>query len=477
MSVRINRDSLTQKQIDDIRKHLCIQPKTTGYFKKKRFAKAKDPILAWYLDKPKNEVVVPYTFGNVLMGEHINSKKTYPGGKYNFTGKLRPNQIPVVQQSQHYLDTTGTTTLAVFPGMGKTIMSAMLGSTRGGLVMVIYPIKMVEPGWINTFKQFTDAQVWHNNGKTPMPSSCNVILTMDTQFHKIHPKVLGMVRTLILDEAHMFCVPSRIHCFFGVSPQYIIACTATPDRTDGMEKILHAVCGKHGVYLKSPKRFTVYRLLTGIETEIKKTKNGDTDWPALVRDLSEDATRNAMIVDLVERNAEHKIMILTWNKAHVLLLRDILIARGISVDTLSGNKNTYKDSRILIGTYSKIGCGFDEQMSCPNWGGQKSNMMILTGSTKSLTGLEQFTGRVFRSDFPTIIDMVDNNRICKSHWSQRKKWYEDEGRNGEIHYIEMKKDEGYQGNAKVGGELTNERLKTMNKRSVNRAKAKLNIIG
>ena len=115
-------------------------------------------------------------------------------------------------------------------------------------------------------------------------------------------------------------------------------------------------------------------------------------------------------------------------------------------------------------------------MACPDWGGQRSNMLILTGSTKSLSGLEQFTGRVFRADFPTIIDLVDDNRICKGHWTKRRKWYEDEDRNGEIHYIAMKKREGFQGNSEVGGELTHDKVKAMNKQSVVRAKAKLTII-
>lgn len=477
MAVRIDRDTLTKKQKDDIRKHLYMQPKTTGFFKKKRFAQAKDPILMWHVDKPNNQVVVPYTFGNALVGEHINSKRTYPPGKYNFTGSLRPHQIPVAQQVQQHLLGTGTTTLGLYPGFGKSALSAYFGAFLGGLTLVVYPIKMVETGWINTFKRFTDASIWHNDGKTPIPSSCNVILTMDTQFHKIPKQILDMVKVLIIDEAHMFCVPSRTHCLLGVTPQYIIVCTATLKRTDGMESIIHAVCGTHGIFLKSPKRFTVYRLATGIKTPLEKNKNGDTDWSKLVKNLAEDPLRNAFIVDLVERNTNHKIMILTWNKNHAYFLSKILNERGTSADVLVGNKNTYKDSRVLVGTIGKIGTGFDESLVCPDWNGQRLNMLILTGSTKSLSGLEQFTGRVFRADFPTIIDLVDDNRICKRHWTDRRKWYEDEDRNGGIHYIEMKKREGYQGNSKTGvGELDNTRVKSMNSRSVARAKAKLNII-
>jgi hypothetical protein len=240
-----------------------------------------------------------------------------------------------------------------------------------------------------------------------------------------------------------------------------------------MESIIHSVCGTHGIFLKSPKRFTVYRLATGIKTPLEKNKSGDPDWSKLVKRLCENPLRNAFIVDLVERNYSHKIMILTWHKDHAHFLAKILKERGISTDVLAGNKNVYKDSRVLVGTIAKIGCGFDEEMSCPDWTGKRSNMLILTGSTKSLSGLEQFTGRVFRSDFPTIIDMVDDNAICKRHWNMRRKWYEDPERNGEIHYIEMLKDEGFQGNSVVKiGELDKDRIKTMNTNSIKRAKAR-----
>ncbi len=441
MSVRIKLDDLTNEQKESIRKYMFMQPKKTGFYKKKRYTTAKDPILLWHVDKPNNEIVVPYTFGNSLMGYHINSRRTYPGGSYNFTVDLLPRQVPVAAETYQHLITTGTTTLGVYPGFGKTAVSAYLASKIGGLVLVVYPLTTVEDSWYNTFKEFTDASIWLNNGKNPLPSSCNVILTMSTQFHKIHPEILKMVRILVIDEAHMFCVPDRINSLLGTTPQYVIACTATLERTDGMHSIIHAICGTHGVFLKSPKRFQVHMLATGIKTEIHKNKQGDPDWSRLVKDLANDKLRNEMIVSLVEQNPQHKIMIMTWNKAHVNLLRDMIADKNIPVDTLFGNKNSYKDSRVLIATISKAGTGFDERMKCPDWGGVRSNMMILTGSTKSLAGLEQVTGRVFRAEFPTVIDLVDDNKICKRHWNERRKWYEDPERNGEIIYNEMIKEE------------------------------------
>ncbi len=470
MAVRINIDKLSEDQKTSVRKYLYMQPKVQGFFKKKRFFQSKDPILLYSIDKPKNEIILPYTFANKLLNKHVNSEREYPTGKFNFKGTLRENQIPVMEESLSYLKQYGTTTLGLYPGFGKSICSSYLASKLEGLTLIVYPIKIIEQSWYNTFNEFTDASIWLNDGKNSLPESCNVILTMDTQFHKIPSEVLSMVKILIIDEAHMFCVPSRIYCLLGTTPKYIIACTATLERSDGMESIIHAVCGTHGIFKKSEKRFSVYRLFTGIKTEIEKNKMGDPDWSKLVKKLCEDSLRNSFIIDLVEKNYQHKIMILTWNKAHAFYLAKTLQERGISADVLAGNKNSYKDSRVLVGTSKKLGTGFDELMTATDFAGVKSNMMILTGSTKSLSGLDQWVGRVFRSNYPTIIDFVDDNKICKRHWTQRRKFYEDPDRNGEIHYIEMKKEE----NSELDGKTDQEKIKSIHSKMVSKAKKSIN---
>ena len=68
-------------------------------------------------------------------------------------------------------------------------------------------------------------------------------------------------------------------------------------------------------------------------------------------------------------------------------------------------------------------------------------MLILTGSTKSLVSVEQQCGRVFRSDTPIIIDLVDDNRICKGHWRERLKYYKHPDQNGTIIYSKMYKND------------------------------------
>jgi superfamily II DNA or RNA helicase len=292
MSVRIKLDEVTEEHKKIIRNALVMQPKQAGFFMKNRFSTAKDPILMWYIDKPKNEIVLPYTFGNSLFKKHINSSLQYPQATYNFINtELRPHQIPIVTEAMKHLTTLGTTTLGAPPGAGKTLMSAWLASKLGGLVLVVSPLKLVQRGWETTFKEYTDAKIWVNDGKQPCPKECNVILTMDTMFIKIPKVILSMIKVLVIDEAHMFCTPNRIHCLLDTTPRYVIACTATPKRADSMQTIMQSVCGTHGIFIKPTKKYTVYQLLTGINVEIEQTKSGTANWPKLVKDLAENEDR------------------------------------------------------------------------------------------------------------------------------------------------------------------------------------------
>ena len=328
------------------------------------------------------------------------------------------------------LDGNGRFLLDSYLVTHNTVVSSYLASQADGIVLVLYHRTILGDQWYKTFEQFTDAEIWLVDKHDP-PSSCNVILSMDTTIFNIPPEILKQVKCLIIDEAHAFCVPSRVSCLLATQPLFVVACSATLDtRRDGLQEMIYAMCGKNMVIKESTKPFDVYKVLTGIELELSKNRAGMTNWAQLVKDLSEHPLRNKFILDLIVQNPEHKIIVLTWTKAHVDYLYNHLLERDVEVDYLCGNKKKYNDSQVLIGTISKIGTGFDEATSCHNFRGRKSNMMIICGSVKNQGGLEQFVGRVFRADYPTIFHLVDQDRIAKSHWRSCEQWYL--SRNGSI---------------------------------------------
>ena len=304
----------------------------------------------------------------------------------------------------------------------NTVTAAYLSSKIDGPILVLYHCRVLQKQWKDTFLRHTNAKIWVN-GETP-PNEYNVILSMDTIVYKLPTEIIDSIKCLIIDEAHAFCVPSRVSCLLATRPKYIIACSATLDsRNDGMQDMIYAMCGKNIVVKQSEKPFDVYKVMTGIQVELVNNRAGMVNWAQFNKDLTENSQRNKYILDLIFQNPQQKIMVLTWTKAHVSYLFEKLQEKGIVVDYLCGSKKMYNDSQVLVGTISKIGTGFDEATFCHDFKGRKSNVMIICGSVKNIGSLEQFVGRVFRSDFPTVFHLVDDNRISKNHWRGCEKWY------------------------------------------------------
>lgn len=421
MAVRIRRNNLTSNQISTITKLLFLQPQSEEFT---IATMSKDPILFYLVEQ--DEVIIPYKFSEILMGKKANGDKIFPSIPFEFKGNLirdeYKDQPEVAKEALEQLKQHGTTLLGLFPGFGKTVLAAYLASQFGLITLVLYNRVHLGPQWEATFKEFTNANIWTVG--TTQPEVYNVILCMDTQFEKIPPEIRRCIGCLIVDEAHSFCTPTQVKCLLGTEPLYIIFATATPERkSDGMHSMIHAICGTHGVFRKSKKPFTVVRFLTGIKPEIKTNRQGTMDWSNVVSQLCKNETRNGYILSLIQNNSEFKILVLTWHKEHAFNLYTWLKELGHSVAVLAGNKRVYSDSRILIGTISKIGTGFDEKYACSDFGGVRINMLLLVGSTKSESLIEQLVGRVLRADAPYVIDFIDEVPSIKRHWTTRKKWY------------------------------------------------------
>ena len=418
MAVRINKSHLNDDQIKTIRKFLYIQPKTSFFQLNSLYSNPKDPILFYIIDN--NDILLPYTFFSALTKTLPNRHIKYPEKSFDFKGSLLDRQKSVIPEAIHQLETHGTTLLVLPPGFGKTVIGSFLSSITKKLTLVLYPRTLLESQWFNTFIEFTTAKLWIIGH--PQPNDFDVILSMDTQFHKIPSTIKSQIGTIIIDEAHMFCTPTHVTCLLGTEPLFIIALTATPNRDDGLFSMIESIIGLHKVYRKHENPFNVIRFLTGIKPIVKTNFQGNTDWNALINDLCNNETRNAYILTFVQQNPDSKILILTWRVEHATQLYNWLKLLNESVAILAGPIKSYSDSRILVGTVSKIGTGFDEKSACPDFSGKRINMLIWVGSSKSEIIIEQTIGRAFRSDFPTIIAFIDDNKSIKNHWYILKKW-------------------------------------------------------
>lgn len=382
------------------------------------------------------------------LGSRPNGLKEYIKCDLRFTGQLREVQIPVVQEAVRQLDNISAVNIGCPPGFGKTIIGAYLACHYGLMVSIILHRKTLLTQWKNTFEKVTNAVVWIAGTKIPPKLRPNVVIFMASQVVKFPAEYLQSFGILILDESHCLCTRSYVEKILSFTPKYIIAESATLKRTDGMESMIHCLTGTNEIKVNLQKKFTVYKVETGVEI----SPDNSSDWHALKKATFYNEEINKIIIDLALYNLDRKILILSLEVAHVMLLYERLkqigeqgyskapdqLPRRFTVDFMCSTKKSYKDSNILISTCSKVGVGFDEAAFCSDFNGIPINLLILTGSIKEPGTLEQNVGRCFRSEEPVIFDLVSDNRILQSHYRQRKKWYIAKG--GTLQTLTMKKD-------------------------------------
>ncbi len=426
MAFQINKSTISAENIQLIRSMLCLQPQIQRMYNE--HSEPPEPILFYVVEG--DIIHLPYLFAASLFKICPNIDIPYPITPLAFTGTLREHQIAVELEAWTQLETYGTTTLGLYPGFGKTILGAKLAARAKLMTVVLVHREILTTQWKKTFEDFTNARVWIVGEKNP-PEVCDVIICMDTRCDKIPEYMRSCIGTLIIDEAHAFCTPSHVQCLLKMfHPKNIIIESASLSRDDEMESMIYAIAGTHGVYRESTKPFNVMKIITNTKPIRKQNRMGRTDWTALLKDTLLNSRRNQIILNLVMANLNFKILILTSLREHATLLYEALDKMGISVDYLCGTKRGYIDSTVLIGTCSKIGTGFDPATSCPTYSGRPFDLLILATSMKKQGLLTQNVGRVFRAEFPTVMHLVDNDDIFKSHWYQCRRWYI--ARNGTI---------------------------------------------
>ena len=248
------------------------------------------------------------------------------------------------------------------------------------------------------------------------------IICMDGRIGKIPKKLIKKIGTVIIDEAHLFCSKGKVECLLGIQPRYVIAESATLQRGDKLEKMIHLICGEHRVYRRSNTQYIVYRLDTGILVEEEQGARG-INYGKLCLALGMDEYRNEIIINIIKNNPHRKFMILSKCVPHVKLLREILIKNKLKCDILCGSKNNYSDSHVLVGTMSKMGVGFDEKNACENFKGVESNVLFLAHSMAQWQLFEQYVGRVKRTSVvPIVIWLYDRNKMGRKHFAELEDW-------------------------------------------------------
>lgn len=425
MSVEVSIDHLPKEIQAQISKDLKIKPK------KERKSFGDDHKEIFMFLKKGNKLYLPYRYYRDLTEDltpnEFKGKAIVPF-KVKYT--LLPHQVEIEEICLESYQKRGTVNLNLFCSFGKTRMGVYFASifSQMGLptLVVIPPRDKLQIGWETTFQQHTDIKHIHVVGKSSgeMTPETQVIICMKNNLDRIPDEIMSRIGHLLLDEAHMLVSQKSFDELFRVRPTFITCCTATYERQDGMHIALDLIVGPEKITKISKMPFYVVRIDTGCVPEGYTTGSRGIQWGSVQKCYDKMDNRNAAIISICLSNPKEKILILTLHKDHAANVHKWLTEIGENTALLCGTKKFYNDSRILVGTFSKIGVGFDEESACGDWDGIRLNMLVLAASTKQI---EQFAGRVFRAKEPVIYHLVDNFRNNKDHYRECRKWYESRG--------------------------------------------------
>jgi len=203
----------------------------------------------------------------------------------------------------------------------------------------------------------------------------------------------------------------------------MLGLSATPDRKDGLSKVIYWFLGPQIVHFKretgKPKIKFVFTDVS--EFEEKFNKLGKVNNPTMISDLTARLDRNALIIKIVQDylTQSRKILILTDRRQQCDYLLTTLTSLGVSAGIyVGGLKSAQREisvtKSVIIGTYQASGEGFDVP---------ELDTLVLA-SPKS--DVEQAVGRILRQknkNEPIVIDIVDQFSIFKGQYYKRKKFY------------------------------------------------------
>lgn len=304
----------------------------------------------------------------------------------------------------------------------NTSMSVYLSIKLKLKTVVLCHLDVVKKQWPDSYAEFSgdSVKVQYVKGNVKMDSTADVYIMGIKKCLNIDPDDLLTIGTVIIDEAHICTIAAFTQVLLRFRPRYLIGLSATYDRSDGLQSLLYPYFGtiENFIVRKEKKPFVVYKVQTDFEPELKYKKRQGVmcpDWNLVVNSIEKNPERWQLIVDIVLKHPNEKIIILCNRKILSQGIYDLLIKYNESVELyIDKTKNYNKKSRIVVTGFRKGGVGLDDKLL---------TMAIIASDTKDV---RQYEGRV-RVSNNIIYHIVDNYKSFQKHYKECEKWYIEKG--------------------------------------------------
>lgn len=350
----------------------------------------------------------------------LNFGKLHTTKTFAFQGQLLERQVEIEQEALDILQTNKSILLCLHTGFGKTIFTLYLLSRLGMRSIVLCHRSIIMQQWVDSVHKYLpqckvellSLPKYKKHGDT-LYDDVDVLVTNVVNVPKLPRSMYKRFGCVVVDEVHTVCTSQFSKALFYLTPSYLIGLSATPFRSDGMDRLLELYLGPFLIHRPMQRFFNAYKLDTNFVPKIEQTVNGDLNWNSVLMSQAKDLQRNHLICRLAWYFDKRNILILVKRKDHALLLKKMLVQLGEDADCfINIDKTVNYSCRVLIATYSKGGVGFDHP---------KLDMLITGADVEE--NFMQYLGRIFRRDdvLPIYVDLRDKMPIMLKHSSSRLK--------------------------------------------------------
>lgn len=358
-----------------------------------------------------------------------NKNKNIP---FKFLADLRELQQKIMKEVMSKIKITKGGMISLPCGFGKTVCSLYLASQLKKKTLVIVHKSFLLNQWKERIEQFTNAKVGIIRQDKVEVEDCHIVIGMlqSISKEKYTDELFKQFGLVIFDEAHH--APSR---YFSkalpiISTEYMVALSATPKRSDRLEKVIHWYFGPMLYQITDNRNIPVLVKRYNYHTSNKTFKEcmlpygGDVNLPRTVNRITKLKKRNAFIISLIKEltlEEGRQILILSDRVAHLEELKDLLDNDNITNNDFYIGKMKQKDldiaaeKQVILGTYAMA----SEALDIPTL-----NTLIMVTSRRNI---EQSVGRILRKPDdeiqPIIIDFNDKLGCFQRQGEFRRKYY------------------------------------------------------
>jgi hypothetical protein len=373
-------------------------------------------------EETEDSLIVPKHYGIQTFGqfkESLRNVEKTPDNFWEFNGKLREQQIPVVNSFLKPEPHDGIISLQT--GGGKTICGLYIASQLKLPTIILVHNTFLKDQWVERIKSFLpNARIGSVQGEIiDIENKEFVIAMLQSLALKDYPaELFSKVGLVIVDECHHIASEAFSRSIPKLTSKYMLGLSATPERKD---KLMHVINWFLGPILYKSDSSDKVDQNVNVEyyefipkdpkfNEIIYNSSGVMFTSLMINKVVESKERNEFLLKILKdvyNETERQILVLTDRIEHTKVLFEMLgdkqESAGILTSKITSEERTKLTltKRILIATYQMCKEGFDVP---------SLNTLLMATSRPDI---DQIVGRILRIEKdkrkvdPLILDVVD----------------------------------------------------------------------